>query len=151
MTKIMRGQTLSFGATHLDVRHHEKGAVAIGDDGTILWSGPITLLPQIFLQAPVEDYRQLLVMPGFIDAHIHFPQYRMLAAPGADLLDWLNRFTFPEEARYADEDLCRGRNAEIFLDRLFRQRHDDGARLLLGAQAVRRMRCSPPRKARKWR
>ncbi len=44
----------------------------------------------------------MIVMPGFIDAHIHFPQYRMLAAPGKDLLDWLTRFTFPEESRYAD-------------------------------------------------
>jgi guanine deaminase len=56
-------------------------------------------------------------MPGFIDAHIHFPQYRMLAAPGRDLLDWLNRFTFPEEARYASRAHA-AKAAEAFLDRL---------------------------------
>jgi guanine deaminase len=57
-------------------------------------------------------------MPGFIDAHIHFPQYRMLAAPGLDLLDWLHRFTFPEEARYADRAHAE-HAARLFLDRLF--------------------------------
>ena len=57
-------------------------------------------------------------MPGFIDAHIHFPQYRMLAAPGKDLLDWLTRFTFPEESRYADPAHAAAA-ADIFLGRLF--------------------------------
>ncbi len=60
----------------------------------------------------------MIVMPGFIDAHIHFPQYRMLAAPGKDLLDWLTRFTFPEESRYADLVYAR-QAAEIFLKRLY--------------------------------
>ena len=59
------------------------------------------------------------MLPGLIDAHIHFPQYRMLAAPGKDLLDWLTRFTFPEESRYADADYATTA-AEIFLDRLAR-------------------------------
>ena len=57
-------------------------------------------------------------MPGFIDAHIHFPQLRMLAAPGKDLLDWLTRFTFPEEARYSDFDFAKA-NAKTFLKYLF--------------------------------
>ena len=57
-------------------------------------------------------------MAGFIDAHIHFPQLRMLAAPGKDLLDWLTRFTFPEEARYSDFDYAKA-NAKTFLKYLF--------------------------------
>jgi guanine deaminase len=89
----------------------------VGDDGTILWTGPRPLLPQIFRQAPVDDYEHRIVMPGLIDAHIHFPQYRMLAAPGKDLLDWLHRFAFPEESRYADQEYAVSA-AEIFLDRL---------------------------------
>jgi guanine deaminase len=117
MTRVVRGQTISFGATPDDLRHEEKGAIAIGDDGTILWSGPISLLPRGFASAPVDDYGDCLVLPGFIDAHIHFPQYRMLAAPGKDLLDWLNRFTFPEESRYADPAYATVA-AEMFLDRL---------------------------------
>ena len=117
MTRVIKGQTLSFTADHTPV-HHEKGAVVVGDDGTILWSGPQPLLPQAFRQAEADDHGSMLVMPGFIDAHIHFPQYRMLAAPGKDLLDWLTRFTFPEESRYVDPAYSAAA-ADIFVERLF--------------------------------
>lgn len=117
MTRVIRGQTLSFAEDGQAV-HEGRGAVAVGDDGTILWTGPLSLLPQGFQQVPVDDYGDMIVMPGFIDAHIHFPQYRMLAAPGKDLLDWLTRFTFPEESRYADAEYARAA-AQVFLQRLF--------------------------------
>ncbi|MFO1123085.1 MAG: guanine deaminase [Hyphomicrobiales bacterium] len=117
MTRVIRGQTVNFGADPSEIRHEAKGAIAIGDDGTILWAGPAPLLPQGFRQAPVDDHGDCLVMPGFVDAHIHFPQCRMLAAPGKDLLDWLSRFTFPEESRYGDAAYA-ARMAQLFLDRL---------------------------------
>lgn len=117
MTRVIKGQTLSFASGNIPV-HEEKGAVVVGDDGTILWSGPQPLLPHAFRQAEVDDHGARIVMPGFIDAHIHFPQYRMLAAPGKDLLDWLTRFTFPEESRYADPAYAAAA-AEIFVQRLF--------------------------------
>ncbi len=118
MTKIIRGQTLSFGASHHDVRHENKGAVVVGDDGTILWAGPLSLLPRGFQQVVTDDHGDDIVMAGFIDAHIHFPQLRLLAAPGKDLLDWLTRFTFPEEARYGDFDYAKAQ-AGLFLKHLF--------------------------------
>ncbi|HEX7108336.1 MAG TPA: amidohydrolase family protein, partial [Aestuariivirga sp.] len=118
MTKLIRGQILSFGKTHHDVTHERKGGIVVGDDGTILWSGPLSLLPRNFQGIAADDYGDCFVMPGFIDAHIHFPQLRMVAAPGKDLLDWLTRFTFPEEARYLDFDYARI-NAKTFLSFLF--------------------------------
>ena len=118
MTHVIRGQTLSFGKTHIDIRHEGKGAIVIGDDGTILWSGPQPLLPHAFRQHAAEDFGDLLIMPGFVDAHIHFPQYRMLAAPGKDLLDWLTRFAFPEESLCADGDYAAAA-AQVFLGNLF--------------------------------
>ena len=117
MTRVIKGQVLSFSPEGAAL-HERKGAIAAGDDGTILWSGPLPLLPHAFRQAPVDDHGDRIVMPGFIDAHIHFPQYRMLAAPGKDLLDWLTRFTFPEESRYADPAYAAAA-AEVFLSRLF--------------------------------
>ena len=117
MTHVIKGQTLSFAADGA-VLHESRGAIAVGDDGTILWSGPLPLLPHAFRQVEAHDHGEMIVMPGFIDAHIHFPQYRMLAAPGKDLLDWLTRFTFPEESRYAEAAYAKAA-AEVFVNRLF--------------------------------
>ena len=99
------------------VRFYRRGAVAVAGDGRIVWRGYAARLPERFRDLPADDYGEALVLPGFIDAHVHFPQYRMLAAPGKDLLDWLNRFTFPEERRYASAAHARA-GAEAFLDRL---------------------------------
>ena len=99
------------------VRFWRRGAVVVAGDGRIAWRGHASRLPERFRGLPTDDHGEALVLPGFIDAHVHFPQYRMLATPGTDLLDWLNRFTFPEERRYASQAHARAA-AEVFLDRL---------------------------------
>ena len=121
--RVIRGAVLTYrddpaalGAQRA-VRYFRRGAVALGTDGRIAWRGHAARLPERFRTLPCDDYGDALVLPGFIDAHVHFPQYRMLAAPGKDLLDWLNRFTFPEERRYASTTHARAA-AETFLDRL---------------------------------
>jgi len=123
MSRLILGRTLSFrddpglvGEGEV-VDFEEQGAVAIGDDGRIAWSGPRDRLPQGWRELPVDDHGRAIVTAGLIDAHVHFPQYRMLAAPGRDLLDWLQRFAFREEARYADPAHAVAA-AEIFLDLL---------------------------------
>jgi guanine deaminase len=121
--KVILGRTLSFLDDPADVgeakshRFEEQGAVVVGPDGRIIWSGDRAELPDDSARLPKEDYGTAIVLPGFIDAHVHFPQHRMLAAPGVDLLDWLNRFTFQEEARYADRTHAAAA-AEVFLDTL---------------------------------
>ncbi len=119
MKKILLGQLVSFGQEAHNVIHETKGAIAVGDDGRILFRGPLSLLPRGFDQFPREDHGTKFLMAGFIDPHIHFPQYRMLAAAATDLLDWLSRYTFPEEARYADEAYA-DQAAQVFLKRLFK-------------------------------
>ena len=120
---VIRGSVLTFRddpaavGPERAVRFHRRGAVVIAGGGRIVWRGYASRLPERFRVLPVEDYGESLVLPGFIDAHVHFPQHRMLAAPGKDLLDWLNRFTFPEEQRYASTPHARAA-AEAFLDRL---------------------------------
>ena len=121
--RVVRGAVLTYrddpavAGPRRAVRFHRRGAVAVGADGRIAWRGPASRLPERFRPLPADDYGNALVLPGFIDAHIHFPQYRMLAAPGDDLLDWLNRFTYREERRYASSGHARAA-AEVFFDRL---------------------------------
>jgi guanine deaminase len=117
MSQVLRGQVLSFGADVSRDRHEAAGAIAIGDDGRIAWVGAADALPLAFQATPAVDHGDRLILPGFIDTHVHYPQYRILAAPGRDLLDWLNRFTFPEEARYGDPAYAAA-TAKLFLDRL---------------------------------
>lgn len=64
-----------------------------------------------------QDWRGHLVLPGFIDPHVHAPQLDVIASFGAALLDWLERYTFPAEARYADPEQSR-QGAERFLHAL---------------------------------
>jgi guanine deaminase len=116
VTRVLHGQIVTFGER--DTYHESSGALVMRDDGRIAWVGPRAKLPDAYRDAPIDDFGDSLIMPGFVDAHIHFPQCRMLAAPGKDLLDWLHRFTFVEEARYADETYA-ATMAKVFLQRLF--------------------------------
>ena len=68
---------------------------------------------------PVAHHADALIMPGFIDPHIHFPQTQVIASYGAQLLEWLEKYTFVEEQKFADPAHA-ARNAEFFLDELAR-------------------------------
>ena len=104
MRQLIRGRTLSFHADPIDTetayRYHEDGAI-ITQDGRINAIGPYADLHDPAL--PEIDHRPHLILPGFIDTHIHFPQVQVVASWGAQLLDWLNTYTFPEETRFAQQ------------------------------------------------
>jgi guanine deaminase len=96
------------------------------------------------------DHRGRLVMPGFIDTHVHMPQIDVIASHGADLLQWLSDYTFPAETRYADPEVSRA-GAERFADALlahgttaavvFPTVHAVSADAMFAAAAERGMRC----------
>jgi guanine deaminase len=67
--------------------------------------------------AQIIDHGQRLLLPGFIDTHVHCPQTDIIAAGGRNLLDWLERYAFPAEQRFADAAHARA-VAEFFLDEL---------------------------------
>lgn len=122
-TRILKGQVVSFYDDpfihgEAAVRHEERGAIVIEGE-KIAWVGDAAELPQAYATGETEDHGDKLILPGFVDAHLHFPQYRMLAAFGKDLLDWLNRYTFIEEQRYGDQQIANAA-AEFFLDELAR-------------------------------
>ncbi|CUI77871.1 guanine deaminase [Cognatishimia activa] len=105
---LLLGQTLSFTANPFEVpfedavSHETVGAVLIRD-GQIAAVGQAETLRALNPTAKVIDYGKGLIMAGFVDAHVHYPQTAMIASWGKRLIDWLNSYTFPEEMRFASK------------------------------------------------
>lgn len=66
----------------------------------------------------IHDYQDKLIMPGFIDTHVHYPQIDMIASYGEQLLDWLNNYTFVTEANFGDPKVAHDAS-KFFLNQLF--------------------------------
>ena len=121
---LLRGRTLSFRdipRSHTDEAsyiYHEDGAVAV-KDGLIAASGSYLQVIERFPDADIIDHRPNLILPGFIDTHLHFPQGQVIGSFGTKLLDWLNTYTFVEEQKFADSGHCE-RMAGHFFDNLLR-------------------------------
>ena len=106
MTTVLLGQTLTFDADPFvagpDAAGHERrGAVAVSD-GLIADTGPEDEVLARHPDAEVVRYGDGLILPGFVDAHAHYPQTGIIASWGKRLIDWLDRYTFPEELRFGD-------------------------------------------------
>lgn len=120
--RLLRGRILSFhrepenGSDTDAYTYLEDGGLLIGD-GLIQASGPFEQVAALAPDVPVTDHRPHLMMAGFIDTHIHFPQVQVIGSWGAQLLDWLNNYTFPEETRYASPEHS-ARMATAFFDQL---------------------------------
>jgi len=67
----------------------------------------------------LDDYSGKLIMPGFFDTHTHYPQTEMIASYGSQLLEWLEKYTFPTERQFSDRSFADGA-AEFFCDELLR-------------------------------
>lgn len=80
----------------------ESDAGVLVRDGLILDRGPY---PRLRAGHPDEEITHLqggVLLPGFVDTHVHFPQVRVIGGLGMPLLDWLERCALPEEAKLAD-------------------------------------------------
>lgn len=100
-------------------RYVEDGLLVVAD-GRVQAAGEASaLLPGLPPGTRVADHRPHLLVPGLIDPHIHFPQTQVVASYGTALLDWLQRYTFVEEQRFADPDHAASQ-ARFFLDELLR-------------------------------
>ena len=91
--------------------------VEYGHNETILTKYVNTTEQAGQLVVKVHDYRDKLIMPGFIDTHVHYPQIDMIAAYGEQLLDWLNNYTFVTEANFGDPKVAHD-TAQFFLNQL---------------------------------
>lgn len=106
-TMAFRGEIVDFtgdpaalgDAAH---RHHPDGLLVVRG-GKVVAVGPSSaLLPTLPAGVTAVDYRGKLIVPGFVDTHIHYAQTDMIASYGAQLLEWLGQYTFPAEARFVD-------------------------------------------------
>lgn len=92
--------------------------VLIVEDGVITGLLPWSEEAVARLHAmPVEHFPDGLILPGFIDTHVHYAQAEIMAAPGTELLEWLSRYTFSAEGRYGYAEVA-GEAAVFFLDQL---------------------------------
>jgi guanine deaminase len=99
------------------VRYLQDGLMVL-QDGKILEFDHYAILSDRFSQIPNQTYNGL-ILPGFIDLHVHYPQTEMIGAYGEQLLEWLNKYVFPTEAKFKDIDYAR-QIAAFFLDELLR-------------------------------
>lgn len=123
MLKVYRGELLHFLADPSKValqdsyQYIEDGLLII-KDGLVDQIGEAKqLLSTLDNSVEVIHYEHGLIMPGFIDTHVHYPQTEMIASYGEQLLEWLENYTFPFERQFAD--LAHGKKvAEFFLSEL---------------------------------
>lgn len=125
--QLIRGDVLHFLGDPGDAHAPRPEAVVYIEDGALLLQagrvlacGPwLEVLAKAAPGTPVVDHSGCLVLPGFVDTHIHYPQTDVIASPGLGLLDWLERHTFPAERQFADP--ATGREvAAFFCDELLR-------------------------------
>jgi guanine deaminase len=124
MSLLLRGRTLTFHRRPVDgddrqaYTYDGDGAVLI-EDGKIIANGPFDALKMAHPDVEIIDHRPHLIVPGFIDPHIHYPQMQVVGSYAGSLLEWLNKYTFIEEQRFADEDHAH-RIADLFMNELIR-------------------------------
>jgi guanine deaminase len=106
MTTIVRAQVAHtprnpFVDDHA-LQAFSDGAVAF-HTGRIVACGPWAEVRSSFADADVLDARDAILLPGFVDCHVHFPQIGVIGALGLELMEWLQSVALPEEARLADD------------------------------------------------
>lgn len=88
------------------------------EDGVVLEAGhAASLLPGLAEDVLLTEFQNKIIVPGFVDCHVHFSQLDIIASYGERLLDWLHRYAYPAELRFADPDYAR-EVATFFVDEL---------------------------------
>ena len=122
---LIRGRLLSFlrapdNATDDGSYRYESDGGILVEDGLIKAVGSYADIRAQAGDGVTEiDHRPHLILPGLIDCHVHFPQMQVIASYAANLLEWLNTYTFPEECRFV-ESAHAERIAGLFFDELLR-------------------------------
>jgi guanine deaminase len=94
-------------------REYPDGYLEV-EQGRIAALGPWDELPATKRSGAITFGPRTLITPGFIDTHLHAPQLEMIGSYGGRLLEWLNRYTFPTEAKFSDPRHARQIAAALF-------------------------------------
>jgi guanine deaminase len=108
-----------FYAPEADCIRYFGDGLLIVEDGKVKEIGNYADLQAKYAEIPIVNYGDRLIVSGFIDTHIHFPQTEMIASYGEQLLEWLSTYTFPTERKFSDRNYA-AEIAELFLDELLR-------------------------------
>lgn len=133
-----------------DAYEYIHDGLLLVEEGIIKALGPRETLGSTLPDStPVRQFPDGLIVPGFIDTHIHFPQTDIIGAHGKQLLDWLQTYTFPAELAFADPHHA-AQAAQFFVDELLRNGtttalvfatvHETSAQALFAAAHARGMR-----------
>ena len=118
----IRGALLHFPEStllpHNNFTYFEDGLL-VTRNGKIVYCGDFEGHPEAFQAIDYLDVRGKLIVPGFIDSHVHFPQTEMIASYGEQLLSWLENYTFPTESKFSDASYAQ-RIAPLFLKQLLK-------------------------------
>ncbi|THV15534.1 guanine deaminase [Rhizobium rhizophilum] len=123
---LIRGRLLSFrrAPEHAGDResylYEEDGALLVRDGKIAAVGSYSDVNPKAGAETSEIDHRPHLILPGLIDCHVHFPQMQVIASYAANLLEWLNTYTFPEECRFVESAHAQ-RIATQFFDEFLRQ------------------------------
>ena len=123
-TTIIRGSFLDFiddpfyHSEADSIRYLTDGLLVV-KDGKIEAFGAYENLKKQYANDEIISYQGKLITPGLIDLHVHYPQTEMIAAYGEQLLEWLDKYTFPTEAKFKDPEYAHS-VAAFFLDELLR-------------------------------
>lgn len=99
------------------LKFFSDGALKVSPAGTIEYCGAWSNLNVDDQKLPTYHWKSEFILPGFVDTHVHFPQMDMIGCHGEDLLGWLNKYTFPEESKFADRSYAE-RSAKKFINSL---------------------------------
>jgi guanine deaminase len=126
LTRAIRGPALTFtGDAFVEgiestLRHESDAIVGMAGGRITHFGAADTIKPQLPAGTCIEEYGpDTLILPGFIDCHVHYPQTQIIGAHGEQLLDWLEKYTFVAEQEFAHVAHARA-VAEIFLDECLR-------------------------------
>ena len=109
-SSVIRGAVLSYSGDPFqkdinDCMLYESDAIIVMQDGKIIQFGSANdVLPTLAKDIPITHYTDSIIMAGFIDSHVHYPQTQIIGAYGKQLIDWLNKYTFIAEQQFKSKE-----------------------------------------------